>query len=84
MGGGLQIQKYGADAYGCEKDNDGKYVLFSDYNTLHESAQKLSGENMTLKADLADKEDELKLVADERDELLEQKERAEYYASKPE
>ncbi len=81
---GLQVQRYGAHAYGCEKDMKGQYVRFSDYNTLHESMQILAGRNMKLSAELIELKDELTLVENERDELREQKERAEYLASKPE
>lgn len=109
MSSGLQINRFSCDEGGfLNNDKDGGFCLFSDYNTLHESAQKLTGENMTLKAELivaekailseadiglshADEaatikkqfnelKDELALVMEERDELLEQKERAEHYA----
>ena len=49
MSEGLQIQRYGLDAYDAvEKVDDGPYVLFTDAERLHDIAQEQIGKNLIL------------------------------------
>ena len=48
---GLQVKKFICHPDAVVEDDKGEYVLFSDYNTLHESAQVSAGKALALKAE---------------------------------